>query len=201
MTESRLRNGSMKKTYLARSWIHPALAAGRSRIHGVGAFARVALPKGERLMEFGGLPIGPADIDTDLYRMRSIWLVREGLYLALREDDPLPSLDENLNHSCDANSWLIDAVTLAARRDIAVGEEITLDQGTWNFDEDEYVWDRPHCTCGARNCRKTLTNTDWQLKSVQARYRGHFHPHVQAMIDAHRARVPRPLRAGAGGGD
>jgi hypothetical protein len=192
----------MKRTYRARSWIHPALAGGPSRIHGVGAFARAALRKGERLMEFGGLSIGPADIDTDLYRMRSIWLVREGLYLALREDDPLPSLDENLNHSCDANSWLIDEVTLAARRDIAAGEEITLDQGTWNFDEDEYVWDQPHCTCGARACRTTLTSNDWQLESVQARYRGHFHPHVQAMIDARRTRAfPRPLRAGAGGGD
>src|SRR5689334_14465409 len=115
----------MRKTYLARSWIHPDLVPGRSRIHGVGVFARAPLSRGTRLMEFGGEPIGPADIDSDLYRMRSIWLVREGLYLALREDDPLPSLDENLNHSCDANGWLTDEVTLAARRAIAAGEEIT----------------------------------------------------------------------------
>jgi uncharacterized protein len=174
----------MRKTYLARSWVHPGLVAGRSRIHGVGVFSSVPLAKGERLMEFGGLPIGPAEVESDLYRMRSIWLVREGLYLALLESDPLPSLDENLNHSCDANAWLTDEVTLAARRDIAAGEEITLDQGTWNIDEDEYVWDQAHCTCGAGDCRKTLTNVDWRLASVQSRYRAHFHPHVQAMIDA-----------------
>ena len=173
----------MRRTYLSRSWIHPGLVGARSRIHGVGVFARVPIAKGERLMEFGGLPIGPADLESDLYRMRSIWLVREGLYLALLESDPLPSLDENLNHCCDANAWLTDEVTLSARRAIAMGEEITLDQGTWNIDEDEYVWDQPHCTCGAPHCRKTLTNADWRLESVQARYRDHFHPHVQAMID------------------
>ncbi len=105
-------------------------------------------------MEFGGEIISPADFETDVYRMRSIWQVGEGVYLALREDDPEPSLDENLNHSCDANSWLADEVTLAARRDIEADEEITLDQGTWNFEEDDYVWDQDHCTCGADDCRK-----------------------------------------------
>ena len=51
------------------------------------------------------------------------------------------------------------------------------------FDEDEYVWDQDHCTCGAGACRKTLTHEDWQRDDVQARYRGHFHPYIQAMID------------------
>ena len=135
-------------------------------------------------MEFGGVLIGRADIESELYRTRSIWLVRKGLYLALPASDPRPSLDENLNHSCDANGWLADEVTLVARRTIAAGDEITLDQGTWNFDEKEYVWDQPRCSCGARDCRKILTKTDWQQKHVQARYRAHFHPVVQAMIEA-----------------
>ena len=106
---------------------------------------------------------------------------------------PEPSLDENLNHSCDANSWLDDEVTLSAKRDIAAGEEITLDQGTWNFDEDEYVWDQDHCTCRSPHCRRTLTPNDWMLAEVQMRYRGHFHPHVQRLIDARRFSA-HPLR-------
>ena len=138
-------------------------------------------------MEFGGVAITRADIETDLYRTRSIWLFRHGIYLALPESDPEPSLDENLNHSCDANSWLDDEVTLSARREIAVGEEITLDQGTWNFDEDEYVWDQDFCSCGSALCRRVLTPNDWMLAEVQALYRGHFHPHVQRMIDALKA--------------
>ncbi len=171
------------KTYLPRSWVSPKLIAGKSAIHGVGVIASAPIAAGEKLMEFGGLKIGSEAAASDDYRARSVWLAAEGLYLALPVSDPTPSLDENLNHSCDSNCWLTDEVTLTARRDIAPGEEITLDQGTWNFDEDEYVWDQDHCTCGATACRKTLTHEDWQREDVQARYRGHFHPYVQAMID------------------
>jgi hypothetical protein len=176
-------NATMK-TYLSRSWVSPKLKPGKSPIHGVGVIAAEPIAAGETLMEFGGEIISPADFETDVYRMRSIWQVGDGVYLALREDDPEPSLDENLNHSCDANAWLDGEVTLVARRDIAAGEEITLDQGTWNFDEDEYVWDQDGCTCGASGCRTHLTHNDWKRADVQERYRGHFHPFVQRMIDA-----------------
>src|SRR5262249_43158813 len=173
----------LMRPYLARTWVSTKLKAGRSRIHGNGVFATTSIGRGERMMEFGGLAITAADIETDLFRTRSIWLFRDNLYFALPVNDPGPSLDENLNHSCDANGWLDDEVTLSARRDIWAGEEITLDQGTWNFDEDEYVWDQEECSCGSSVCRKTLTPNDWMLAEVQARYLGHFHPHVQRMID------------------
>jgi hypothetical protein len=172
------------KSYLPRSWISPKLLPGISKIHGNGVIAAEPIKKGEKLMEFGGEIISPDDFETDVYRMRSIWQVGEGVYLALREDDPEPSLDESLNHSSDANCWLDGEVDLVARRNIAAGEEITLDQGTWNHDEDEYVWDQDHCSCGADGCRKTLTHNDWKLPAVRARYRGHFHPFVQRMIGA-----------------
>lgn len=170
-------------SYLPRSWISPKLMPGPSKIHGVGVIAAEPIAAGEKLMQFGGEIIFPEDFETDVYRMRSIWQVGDRVYLALREDDPEPSLDENLNHSCDANSWLEGEVTLVARHDIEAGEEITLDHGTWNHDEDDYVWDQDFCTCGAQGCRKTLTHDDWRLPEVRARYRGHFHPFVQKMID------------------
>jgi hypothetical protein len=174
------------KSHLPRSWISPKLVPGPSTIHGVGVIAAAPIAQGERLMEFGGSAISAADVATELYRERSVWMVGDGAYLALLKSDPVPSLDENLNHSCDANSWLDDAVTLSARRAITVGEEITLDQGTWNFDEDEYIWDQDRCSCGAARCRKTLTKSDWQLPELQERYAGHFHPFVQQMIATRR---------------
>ena len=174
------------KNYLPRSWINPKLVPGKSKIHGVGVLAGAPIARGEKLMEFGGLPIRGKDVETELYRERSVWIVDDDLFLALLKSDPLPSLDENLNHSCDANSWLDDTVTLAARRNIEAGEEITLDQGTWNFDEDEYVWDQEHCSCGSAHCRKTLTKSDWKLPELQERYAGHFHPFVQRLIEARR---------------
>jgi SET domain-containing protein len=172
------------RTYLPRSWISDKLVGGESKIHGEGVFAAAPIARGEKLMEFGGLLINGADVATELYRARSVWSVGDDAYVGLLESDPEPSLDENLNHSCDPNAWLDDEVTLTARRDIAAGEEITLDQGTWNFDEDDYLWDCEACGCGAALCRGRLTENDWQLAAIQERYRGHFHPMVQRMIDA-----------------
>ena len=176
------------KTYLPRTWVSPKLIPGESKIHYDGVFAAEPFQKGERLMEFGGECVTRAAANDGTYRPRSIWAVGEDAYLALPESDMAPSLDENLNHSCDANSWLADEVHLVAKRDIEAGEEITLDQGTWNFDETEYTVDAEDCTCGSSDCRVRLTENDWKLAQVQTRYRGHFHPLVQAMIDALKAR-------------
>jgi len=171
------------KTYLSRSWVNPKLVAGQSLIHGDGVFAAEPIACGEKLMEFGGEKIAQRELDTGGYRECSVWMVADDAYLALPVSDPEPSLDENLNHSCDANAWLVNAVIIVARRDIAAGEEITLDQGTWNFDETEYTWDRANCGCGTPDCRGSLTENDWTLASVQQRYQGHFHPIVQKLID------------------
>lgn len=178
------------RDYLSRSWINPKLFGGPSRIHGEGVFALAPIARGEKLMEFGGEKIGAAEIESGSYRECSVWLIATDTYLALPVHDPEPSLDENLNHSCDANAWLADEVTLVARCDIAAGEEITLDQGTWNFDEAEYTWDDAPCGCGAKDCRGRLTENDWKRADVRRFYHGHFHPAVQKMIDASLAVVP-----------
>jgi SET domain-containing protein len=145
----------------------------------MGVFAALPIPKGELVMEFGGEVISREQTESGNYRLRSIWPVRENVFIALPESDTELSLDEYLNHSCDANAWLDDEVTLTARRDIAAGEEITLDQGTWNFDGG-YIEDGTPCTCGAKNCRRMLNEDDWTLPDLQKRYRGHFHPLVRA---------------------
>src|ERR1700742_2804761 len=164
------------KTYLTRTWVSPKLVHGESQIHYAGVFAAQPVAKGERLMEFGGTLISREEAEEGPWRVRSIWSVAPDLYLALPESDLEPSLDENLNHSCDANAWLEGDVLLVARRDIAAGEEITLDQATWNFEETEYTVDAEDCTCGSPLCRVRLTETDWLKPEVQARYDGHFHP-------------------------
>lgn len=174
------------KTYLPRTWVSPKLVPGKSKIHGDGVFAAVPIARGEKLMEFGGLTISGSEAESEIYRVRSIWMLDEDKYLGLLESDSEPSLDENLNHSCDANAWLADEVNLLARKDIQAGEEITLDHGTWNFDESNYAWDQELCSCGAAGCRNNLTENDWQLSDVQERYRGHFHPFVQRMIERRR---------------
>ena len=133
-------------------------------------------------MEFGGDLVSRKEALSDAYRSRSVWVVGDDQYLALPKTDTVDSWDEHLNHSCDANSWLGDEVTLLAKRDIEAGEEITLDQGTWNFDDTAYTDNQEPCFCGATNCRHKLTENDWKLREVQERYQDHFHPMIQKMI-------------------
>ena len=171
------------KTYLPRSRIHPNLIAGKSRINGTGVFARENIAKGETVMVFGGAVITQEQALSGDYRIRSIWPIDADTYLGLPETDPEIGLDEYLNHSCDANCWLADEVTLTAKRDIEAGEEITLDQGTWNV-EDPYISDRTPCACGADVCRGFLTEEDWKRADVAARYRGHFHPMIARLAKA-----------------
>jgi len=103
------------RIYLARSWVNPKLIGGESRIHGEGVFATAPIARGEKLMEFGGEKISGEQAAQGGYRECSVWTIADNTYLALPESDPEPSLDENLNHSCDANAWLTDEVTLTAR--------------------------------------------------------------------------------------
>jgi len=134
-------------------------------------------------MEFGGEFISRGLAFSGNYRSRSIWMIDDNNFLALPNSDSQESLDENINHSCDANTWLADDVTLVAKSDIEAGEELTLDQGTWNFDDKAYVDNQEPCSCGQPDCRHILTENDWKLKTVQERYKGHFHSMIQGRID------------------
>ena len=173
----------MKRAYLPRTVVSSKLSLRPSGIQGDGVFARERIAEGETVMEFGGETISRQEMEAGDYRIASIWPVGRDTFLALPSSDPHDSLDEYLNHSCDANTWLADEVTLTARRDIEPGEEITLDQGTWN-DVDAYIDDGEPCACGATTCRRMLTEEDWRRADVQSRYAGHFHPLIQAHMSA-----------------
>ena len=176
--------GRMKKTYLKRSLGQPEAEVRQIQNSRRRRVRRANIAAGEKLMEFGGELVNMQKALSPKYRERSVWLVGEGAYFALPTSDTRESLDEQLNHSCDANIWLTNEVTVTAMRDIAAGEEITLDHATWNFDEAAYADENQRCTCGKKNCRGVLTENDWKRADVQQRYRGHFHPAVQKLIDA-----------------
>ena len=174
----------MAKKYLQRTWVSAKLVSGKSSIHGNGVFTKEKIVRSEKLMEFGGDLISKEQAWSGNYRSRSVWVVAPDQYLALPNTDTEESLDEHLNHSCDANAWLSDEVTLTAKGDIKAGEEITLDQGTWNFEDNAYTDNKEPCSCGGGNCRKVLAEKDWKIRSVQEKYKGHFHPMIQKLISS-----------------
>ncbi len=62
-----------------------------------------------------------------------------------------------MNHSCDPNIMYSDNDSIIAKRDIAAGEELTIDYGNFivNFDQDFF------CSCGSNTCRKQIQKNDW----------------------------------------
>jgi len=88
-----------------------------------------------------------------------------------------------INHSCDPNAWL-DGLNLTARRSIALGEQITMDYGTFcNESLEPFV-----CTCGAAGCRGTIRGSDFRDPGIE-RYNGHISDYVRTKRksgDSHR---------------
>jgi hypothetical protein len=82
------------------------------------------------------------------------------------------------NNSCDPNLWWVDAYTLAARRDIDRGEELTNDYATSTASIDFVM----ECRCGSALCRRAVTGNDWQLNELRQRYGEHRVPALAELI-------------------
>ena len=98
--------------------------------------------------------------------------IGEGLHLVLPPAQPI----HYGNHSCDPNLWWLDALTLAARRHIDRGEEVTNDYGTSSGDPAFQM----ECQCGSRLCRRVVTGNDWRREDLRARYEDHWVPALRA---------------------
>jgi hypothetical protein len=85
-----------------------------------------------------------------------------------------------INHSCDSNTWMKDAFTLTACREIFCNEEITIDYAL--FEADENYVSKWKCSCGSNDCRGQVTGKDWQQPNLQKKYHGHFSPLINKRI-------------------
>lgn len=157
------------------SWLDPRVERRPSPIDGDGLFAHAPIAAGEVVERWGGIRITDVElavIAASGERFSSA-AVAEGANLLFSPDDPI-----NFgNHSCDPNLWLDGATTVVARRDIAPGEELTIDYATLSAGP----WSMP-CHCGFPLCRHLVTADDWRRPEIQARYAGHFSPFIDARI-------------------
>lgn len=168
--------------YLLTTWRDHRQDIRPSAIHGMGIFARQPIQRGETVEIIGG------DLMTeDQFRrfqktatLYNAVQIAEELHLVERPEVTRQRLG-SINHDCDSNLWLADEVTLVAKRDIKKDEEITVDYALFSAQPD-WVMDNL-CCCGWPVCRGLITGIDWQLKEVQARYRGHFTPFLNSRIE------------------
>jgi SET domain-containing protein len=82
---------------------------------------------------------------------------------------PSGSIDDFMNHSCDANAGIRlyphGAIVLAIQH-IAINDEITLDYSTYLNNPHERIT----CRCGAKNCRRVIGNFSELPQDLQQRY-------------------------------
>jgi hypothetical protein len=119
-----------------------------SPIHGLGGFAKAAIGKGTRIIEYVGERISKSE------SLRRCEQNNEYIFSLNEEQD----LDGNVawnparffNHSCEPNCEAeLDGghIWIIATRDIRAGEEITFNYGYDLVDYREYP-----CRCGSPNC-------------------------------------------------
>lgn len=165
-------------------WLDSRLFIAPSPIAGLGLFAREAIEEGTIVVRLGGEVLTDDELlaairDRALQQYSSL-SIDDNLNLLIADDSPT-----NFgNHSCDANLWMVDAVTLSTKRPIAAGEEVTVDYATHTAD---IPWSMT-CACGSSVCRHVITSDDWKRPDVQDRYAGHFSPFLNRRISTSRPR-------------
>ncbi len=166
----------MDRNIQEASWLDPRVEVRSSAIHGQGLFARAPIRADETVVRLGGRVLTDDELlGLGLDEHNSLAI---GDHLNLLLDDKSPVVLGN--HSCDANLWMVDEVTFAARRDIAPGEEVTDDYALFGAD----LPFRMECRCGSAACRGLVTNDDWRRPDLQERYAGHFSPFLNGRIAA-----------------
>ena len=162
----------------ADCWLHPDVEVRRSPIEGHGLFAGAAIPAGTVVSRIGGRLVSGEELrrlitDPDQSYVDTI-IVGPDTHLVLP-----PRRDNGYgNHGCDPNLWWVGPYELAARRDLAPGEELTNDYATSTGDP---AFVMP-CDCRAALCRGTVTGDDWQRADLQARYGTHWVPELLVRI-------------------
>ncbi|HOX58903.1 MAG TPA: SET domain-containing protein-lysine N-methyltransferase [Candidatus Paceibacterota bacterium] len=126
----------------------PTVAFGPSPIHGLGGFAKAAIGKGARILEYVGERISKSE---SLRRCEQ----DNGYIFSLNSEQDLDgdvawNPARLFNHSCTPNceaQMEDERIWIVAKRDIAPGEEITFN---YNYDLVDYQ-DHP-CRCGSPMC-------------------------------------------------
>lgn len=130
----------------------------RSKIHQEGVFARVKIPKGEKVIEYIGEKITKKESQRRGSALHEEAMESGGGAVYIFEINKKWDIDGNvswntarlINHSCDPNCEAIqegNRIWIHAKRKIKEGEELSYDYG---FDLD--TWEEHPCLCASKNC-------------------------------------------------
>ena len=168
----------------AEPWVHPTLEVRPSQIAEHGLFANDSLSAGDKVIRLGGRIVTDVELEEVFAEAD-----RTGRYVDTLHVDtdrhlvlPANSTAHFGNHSCDPNVWLDGPFDLVARRDIASGEEVTVDYATFSTMPSFAMT----CQCATTSCRGRVTGNDWQLPELQDRYGERWAPVALSLIASRR---------------
>jgi uncharacterized protein len=138
----------MTKRIAFSSPLYDALVVGRSPITGRGLFAGSFIPKRAKIGEFEGELVTIAEARRRAAKLAIVAIVE--LERKAIDARGMRRGFRFINHSCEPNTFMRrtkDRAEFYALRDIAKGEELTVDY------EDSHHEGRLRCRCGAARCR------------------------------------------------
>ncbi|OHA93488.1 MAG: hypothetical protein A3H52_02220 [Candidatus Zambryskibacteria bacterium RIFCSPLOWO2_02_FULL_39_26] len=163
------------------SYISPKVKNRFSQTSGRGLSAVEEISKGEIVADYTN---GTGEyIDTEksdeLFEKGNDHMIQidDDLFFAAVKNSDSEDADY-INHSCDSNCGIKDKLKIVARKDIDVGEEITIDYAM--MESSDYSF---KCNCGFLKCRGVVTGNDWKIPELQNRYSGYFSGYLQEKID------------------
>ena len=156
------------------SYLSPKTCVKPSGIAGRGLYASAPITRGEIVSVKGGHLIDRATLERHRAAVNEADMqVTEDLFLAPLQADEFEGVMMFLNHSCEPNVGVQGQIVFVALRDVATGEELTLDYGTIDHDAEPMA-----CRCGAAACRGMVTGEDWRRPEIQRKYGDHFAWHL-----------------------
>jgi SET domain-containing protein len=163
-----------------KSWLSPKTKKGlKSKIHGRGFFAIKNIKKGEVVAIKGGHLITGKQLKKLKIKDHCELQIDNDLYVGPLTEKEFEDSMILVNHSCDPNAGIKDKVKVVAIRNIKNGEEIVIDYGMID-DNNNHIM---KCNCQSPNCRKKITGKDWKNPKLQKKYKGFFSPFIQKKID------------------
>jgi SET domain-containing protein len=171
------------------SWVNPKLEVRRSKIHGKGVFSRDKIRKGERVAIFGGEIMRIDEIDNLPAKLQEYPMQIEERFVLGSRASRDPEDADFFNHSCEPNTGFKGQIFLVALRNIEPDEEITFDYAmvVSKSVQSNAVFEMA-CDCGAKGCRRKITENDWKRPALQKRYDRYFSEYIQEKIDKKKGR-------------
>lgn len=162
----RANKGHFRLYMRLASFRSPKAVVGQSPIVGRGLFARTAIARGEVVCVKGGHLLNKVERKVHKEVVKDADLqITDDLFLAPGTETEFEDVMMFLNHSCEPNVGIQGQIVFVALREIAVGEELTLDYGTIDYDSEPMT-----CRCGATLCRQVVTGNDWRKPELQQKY-------------------------------